>query len=222
MDTVNEVTAECFSALTRLREAEVVSASPEVVHERLRRLIDDVRQRGRAQRLPDRDVEDVVYALVALTDEIAMSKPEPMRGYWVSNPLQLHYFNEMLAGEGFFDRLRALRQDRRRVDVLRVYYLCLLFGFQGRYAMMKGGDVELIKLIETVRTDVEAGADIPNDLSPAGLPPEEPLARANPRNVLLYIALGVFAVAIAVFVGLRLSLDGMVRDVAERVDQSSE
>ena len=64
-----------------------------------------------------------------------MRKPGGIRDVWMSNPLQLHYFNENLAGEGFFYRLERILADPRRVEALRVYYLCLLFGFQGKYAV---------------------------------------------------------------------------------------
>lgn len=221
MDAIGELTAPCFNALARLRDAEDVTAPPATVQQRLRGYIDEARAKGRQFGISDRDLGDIIYALVALTDEVALSKPEPLRGHWIGSALQMQYFNENTAGEGFFARLQALRGDRRRADVLRVYYLCLLFGFQGQYSI-KGGEAELLRLLEGLRTDVEAEAEIPADLSPAGLPPDEPLSRGSSRNVLLYIALGVFAAAIAVFVGLRLSLNGLVGDVADRVDQLSE
>jgi type VI protein secretion system component VasF len=44
------------------------------------------------------------------------------------------------------------------------------------------------------------------------------MVRRSGRNPFLWLALGVFAVAIAVFIGLRLSLNRAVADVAARVD----
>src|ERR1043165_3952206 len=142
---------------------------------------------AREQGMPERDANDIAYAIVALCDEIAVDKPEPMHSFWIGKQLQYKFFDDQLAGEGFFNRLQELRRDGRRADVLRVYYQCLLLGFQGKYSIRGGA----------------AAA--------------EPLVRASKRNPFLWIALGVFAVAIAVFIGLRVSLDRQVAEISDRV-----
>ena len=217
MDKINQITSDCFIALSQLRELDAPAASPELVHERLRGFVDTMRQRAREESLSTQDADDLAYAIVALADELAMGKPEPMRGFWMGQPLQLHFFNETLAGEGFFTRLQELRRDARRAGVLRVYYQCLLLGFQGKYSI-RGGDLELMKLIDTLRPEVQRRMQVPDILSPNGLPPDEPLVRSSSRNPFLFVALGVFAIAIAVFIGMRFSLDQSVADVAARVD----
>jgi type VI secretion system protein ImpK len=218
MDKINEITSECFIALSQLRDLDSPAISPELVHDRMKGFVEAMRGRAREQGLPGRDTEDMAYAIVALADEVAMGKPEPIRGYWMGRPLQLGFFNETLAGEGFFTRLAELRRDPRRADTLRIYYQCLLLGFQGKYSI-RGGDLELMRLIDTLRPEIERHIEAPDTLSPAGDPPDEPLLRASGKNTFLWVALGVFAVAIAVFVGLRLSLSHQVADLAARVDE---
>ena len=217
MDRINQITSDCFIALSQLRELDAPAASPELVHERLRGFVDTMRQRAREESLSTQDADDLAYAIVALADEIAMGKPEPMRGFWMGQPLQLAFFNETLAGEGFFTKLQELRRDSRRAGVLRVYYQCLLLGFQGKYSI-RGGDLELMKLIDTLRPEVQRRMQVPDVLSPNGIPPDEPLVRSSSRNPFLFVALGVFAIAIAVFIGMRFTLDQSVADVAARVD----
>ena len=67
-----------------------------------------------------------------------------------------------MAGESFFDQLKALNKRRdspQLADILEVYYLCLLLGYQGRYggyADDQGGELRQIEddlraRIETVR-----------------------------------------------------------------------
>jgi type VI secretion system protein ImpK len=218
MDTVNQITSECFNALTQLRELDGPIGSPETIHGRLSGFVDGLRERARDQGMSQRDADDAAYAIVALADEVALGKPEPMRGFWMSRPLQLHFFHETLAGEGFFQKLDELRRDPRRADVLRVYYQCLLLGFQGKYSM-RGGDAELLRMIDSLRPEVERRIEVPDALSPAGEPPDEPLVRSSRRNPFLWIALGVFAVAITVFIGLRLSIDHQVSELRNRVEQ---
>jgi type VI secretion system protein ImpK len=192
METVDEVTSECFNALNQLREHDGPVASPDLIHQRLCGFIDGVKQRARQHGIADRDAQDMIYALVALADEIALSKPEPLRGAWVVHPLQMQYFNENLAGEGFFERMD---------DAIR------------------GGELELMRIVESVRADVEAGMDHPEELSPNGEPPDEPMVQHGGRNPFLWVSLGIFAIAIAVFVGLKVSLDGKANDLAERVEE---
>lgn len=216
MDKINEITSECFIALSQLRELDGGSIAPQAVHARLKGFVEALRARAREQGLSGREADDLAYAVVALGDEVAMGKPEPLRGYWMSQPLQLVFFNETLAGEGFFTRLAEIRRDPRRADTLRVYYQCLLFGFQGKYSI-RGGDLELMRLIDSIRPEVERNVEPPDSLSPAGEPPDEPLVRASGNNLFLYVALGMFAAAIAVFVGLKVSLSHQIAELAARV-----
>ncbi|MEP6651875.1 MAG: DotU family type IV/VI secretion system protein [Myxococcales bacterium] len=218
MDTVNQITSECFNAVTQLQELDGPIGSPENIHSRMRGYVDSMRERARDLGMSQKDADDVAYAIVALCDETAMSKPEPLCGFWMGRPLQLHYFGETLAGNGFFEKLQELRREARRSDILRVYYQCLLLGFQGKYSE-RGGEIELLRTIDSLRPEVERHVDVPDHLSPSGEPPDEPLVRASQRNPFLWIALGVFAAAIALFIGLRVSLDRQVTNLGERVDQ---
>ena len=218
MDNLNQVTAECFNALRQLRELDGPIRSPDMIHDRLCGFIESMRERARDQGMPQRDADDIAYAIVALADEIAMGKPEPLRSFWMNKPLALQFFNDALAGEGFFTRLQQVRRDGRRQDVVRAYYQCLLFGFQGKYSI-RGGELELMKIVDSLRPEVERHIEVPDALSPAGEPPDEPMVRPGQRNLFLWIALGVFAVAIAVFIGLRVNLDRQVSGLADRVEQ---
>lgn len=218
MDLVNQITSECFNAITRLREMEGAGSSPELIHERLISFVDAMRDKARELGMVQRDIDDIAYAIVALLDEVAIDRGEPVRGFWMSRPLQLHFFHENLAGEGFFQKLQEMRRDNRRADVVRVYYQCLLLGFQGQYAI-RGGEIELLRLIDQLRPEVEKQIEVPDNLSPNGEPPDEPLVRSSRRNPFLWIALGVFAVAITVFILLRVSLDHQVNEIRDRVEQ---
>src|SRR3569832_2909050 len=216
MDTVNQATSECFNALTQLRELDGPIGSPDMIHNRLSGIVDAMREKARDIGISQRDADDMAYAIVALCDEIAMGKPEPMRGDWMSRPLQLHFFSENLAGDGFFYRLEEIRRDTRRLDVLRVYYQCLLLGFQGKYAM-RGGELELLRIVDSIRPEVNRHIEVTDSLAPAGEAPDEPLVRSSQRTPVLWVALGVFAVAIAVLISQRISIDHQVGLLQDRV-----
>lgn len=82
------------------------------------------------------DIYAAKYALCAAIDETVLAGSPELREFWELRPLQLQLFGDQLAGEHFFDRLEQLRAEgRSRVEVLEVYYLCLLLGFKGKYAL---------------------------------------------------------------------------------------
>jgi type VI secretion system protein ImpK len=220
MDTVNKITAECFNAIGQLRALDGPVASPELIHRRLRGFVDKARASAREAALSQADADDIVYPIVALIDEVAMDRAE-LRSYWAGQALQLQLFGENLAGQNFFTKLQQIRRDGRKPDLLRVYYQCLLLGFQGRYSV-RGGDLELLQLIDALRPEVERSVDAPDPLSPAGAPPDEAVLKSSNRNPLLWVALGICALALVVFIGLKVSLDRQVSKLADRVEELNQ
>lgn len=217
MDRVNEITKDSMNAIHQLRAlGEGTGVTGDTVHRRLMEYFDRLKSDARDAGVPERDANDMVYALAALADEVALSKGETIRSYWYGHPLQLQLFNENVAGEGFFRRLEALRGDKRRLDTLRVYYLCLLFGFQGKYAM-RGGEAELIKLQESIKHDLDREIEFPETLSPDALPEDDGQKRRGNRRLHVWLALGALAASMAVYIGLRVVLDQQVQSVAADV-----
>lgn len=88
---------------------------------------------------PD-DLHLAKYGFCALVDEIVLTSVPRLRGEWERKPLQLQFFGEQLAGEGFFTHLETMRQRGAAcVQPLEVFHLCLLLGFQGKY-MLEGSE----------------------------------------------------------------------------------
>jgi type VI secretion system protein ImpK len=222
MERITGVTGECFNALAQLRQLDDAALpAPEALHRRMRGFIDAMMQRAQQAGLSREDVNDVAYAVVALADEIALSKPEAVRQFWIGQQLQLAYFQENVAGEGFFTRLEGLRRDARRHEILRVYYLALLFGFQGRYRV-RGGELELMNLTDELQRELTRGKKPDDDaLSPHGERPERASARVGTRALALWIAGGSVAAALLAVVGLRVWLGSSVSSVVERISAAN-
>jgi type VI secretion system protein ImpK len=218
MDRVNEVTRECFNAVVQLRGLDDAALpSPPVVHARLKAFVDALMQRVRQAGYSREDADDIAYAVVALADEVALSRTEALRQHWLSQPLQLLYFGENQAGEGFFTRLETIRRDPRRRDVARVYLLALLFGFQGRYRV-RGGELELMTLVDELRGLVARGRDVDVEtLSPSGERPEEAVAARARGRPLALVAGGALAAALLLAVGLRVWLGVSASSVVDRI-----
>ncbi|RKH36853.1 DotU family type IV/VI secretion system protein [Corallococcus sicarius] len=212
MDRVNEATKDCLDAAIQLRRSDAAAVPPpEKLHFQLRGIVDELLRRSAVLGFSHQDAQDMAYALVALLDEVVLGKPEPYRQFWMSHLLQLHYFNENVAGDGFFARLHAVRKDPHRADVLRVYYLCMLFGFQGRYRI-RGGELELMTLIDTVQKDLQRARPFDFDvLSPHGERPTEALFSARRKASIVSIAAGALVAALLLYGGLLFSLDNTLK-----------
>jgi type VI secretion system protein ImpK len=218
MDKVSGLTRDCFNTLNQLRALEGHEpVSPPVLHRRvadmITRLLDDARDQG----VPDKDARDMAYALAALADEIAVDKSGPIHNYWRDNKLQTKFFDENVAGEGFFRRLQPLRGDHRRVSVLRVYYQCLLFGFQGMHLGRSEG--ELRRVTDSVGEELARELDAPSELAPDGARPDEAQLRRRERRPLLWVGVAAIAASLSVYVGLRVVLDRQTDGVNERLQE---
>jgi len=96
----------------------------------------DVDRNAKALGISADDVTAAKYAFCSAVDEIILRSSFEVREAWETRPLQLRVFGDQLAGEHFFHRLEDLRaKGVVHVEALEVFHMCLLLGFQGRYAL---------------------------------------------------------------------------------------
>lgn len=222
-DRVVHATRPVFNAIAQVAFAdEGATVGPETFQQQLRMSLDRARTELLQSGVAPHDVDDIVYALVALADEQILVRGGALRDYWLPRLLQLQMFNENVAGENFFHRLARLIGAPGRESALKVYYLCLLFGFQGRYRV-RGGSTEIEMLSEQVMAALlRAGAVLPEVmLSPSGERPYEAIADAR-RNLLVIWLSGVSAAAAAIwYVWLRLDASAEASSLVERISALS-
>jgi type VI secretion system protein ImpK len=145
---------------------------------------------------PPGAVAEAKYAFCALFDETVLSMGgDELAERWSGAPLQLQHFGEHLAGEGFFQHLDRLRTDpQQNIEILDVYYNCLLLGFKGRY-LIEG--TELLDLLATrLRQEIllVKGGDAPF------APHARPSKRANEfirKSLPLWVYFSAFALLAA-------------------------
>ncbi|MBD3182228.1 hypothetical protein GF312_08045, partial [Candidatus Poribacteria bacterium] len=92
------------------------------LYERFIELFNQVDQESRKLRIPDVDIQDANYAVAGFIDEIIG---------WESR-LEQEFFGRNVAGEEFFNKLDKIKEEKR-TEVLAVYYICLVLGFEGMY-----------------------------------------------------------------------------------------
>ena len=160
--------------------------SPDVLQRRVSSLFDQMARKCREAGIPDEDANEAKYAIAAFTDEQIFRSAWPGRSQWMGQPLQLIYFNENTAGEGFFQHMAQLQTQPSRAHVLEIYYLCLCLGFQGQY----------------------------DAISPHGEPREAFRGLMRREMPLVGLSIAFFGLAVVVFIVLKLVLAGSVSSAA--------
>ncbi len=173
--------------------------------ERLRQLLIKVERGAKKLSLDADDVYQAKFAFCALIDEIVLMSKMHIRDDWERNPLQLEMFGEHMAGEKFFDSLEKLRgEGARRVQVLEVFHMCLLLGFQGRY-ILEGAE-KLGYLTSRLGDEIVHLQGKRAPFAPHWAPPDN-IAHKLRNEVPLWVMGSVFGlVALVAFIGLRSQL----------------
>jgi type VI secretion system protein ImpK len=84
------------------------------------------------------------YALCSALDEIVLSTPWGNQSIWRDQSLLITLHNEGWGGEKFFQLLQRLLQNpARNLELLELMYICLAFGFEGRYRPLADGFAQL-------------------------------------------------------------------------------
>lgn len=138
------VLQEVLTATVRLRSNRQVATDAESFRGHVKQLLSGAQREARRLGYSSDDVALVLYAVVAFLDESVLNSAQPMFASWPNRPLQEEIFGGHMGGEIFFQHLRQLlsRQDSEDVaDVLEVFQLCLLLGFQGRYSTADRGEL---------------------------------------------------------------------------------
>jgi type VI secretion system protein ImpK len=111
-----------------------------------RALLDEFKSGALALGMASDRVQLALYPLVAWLDECVLRRLSVCRLAWLSEPLQMIYFQENTAGQGFFDRLDVLKQEGHEdSSVLQCYVYCLELGYEGIYCGDQSHTLSLIK-----------------------------------------------------------------------------
>lgn len=175
--------------------------SMDILTQRIAGVFEQMAEKARRFRIPDADVAEARYALCAFMDEQILRSEWSGRQDWMSQPLQLIYFNENTAGEGFFTRLEALEQQPARVHVLQIYYLCLTLGFQGQYAVRGGEGISAI--VERLANRLARHLPRTAPLSPHGELLSKRRAAGRSELPLLALSVGFLVFSVLLFIVLR-------------------
>lgn len=130
---------EAFTASARLRANRMGAVDAASFRNNVKQSLTTADREARQLEYASQTVKLAVYALIVHIDECVLNSGNPAFQAWHGKPLQEEVFGDHRGGEIFFENLRSLltQPDTEELaDLLEVYYLCLLLGFQGRH----GGD----------------------------------------------------------------------------------
>lgn len=142
---------ECITALVRVRAGEV-RVDNASFRMRAKRAIEDAEKRAAELQFDRADIRKASLAVVGLLDEVALGSGAFDRTDWHRLPLALEMYEEPRAGQVVFsqleDSLAAGAGTLKHAQLLEVYMICLLLGFEGRYS---GRPDELRAIIDRLR-----------------------------------------------------------------------
>ena len=156
---------------------------PAELRQRILTALDAMVGKGRELGVPDIELVEARYALVAFIDEQILKSNWPGRAEWMGQPLQLQLYGEYTAGENFFNRLRMLLQQG---------------GTDGNSADQR----PLTQFSDAARQRVTKGLPSASKLGPHAEPHERVGAARSTNAPLIGLIVGCIVVALLVVFGL--------------------
>ena len=201
---------ECITAVVRVQAGSVRNVDSVVFRQAAQRSLQDAERSAGALNYLPATIQKASLAVVALLDEVALASDVLARAEWSRMPLALELYQEPRAGEAVFNQieecLRVSSNSPESADLLEVYLLVLLLGFEGRHA---GKRAELHELAERARSRIEMIRPRTNRLTPeadvASVVPVVRLPQSGPNRLLIAAAAFVGG-AIVLFLLLKVHL----------------
>jgi type VI secretion system protein ImpK len=208
---------EALTAVARVRANRQAITDATSFRNHIKQLLNAGHEEARRAGYESEDVKLAIYALVVFLDESILNSPNPALAGWSRKPLQEELFGEHMGGQVLFENLRALlaRQDSEELgDVLEVYQLCLLLGFQGQYAA--AGQSEVPRWAGAAAEKMARIRGGTPGLAPGWVPPEResfPVLRDPWIRSVGFTALGLSFTAILTWVILKVTLGSWVANL---------
>jgi len=210
--TLLDLMYDGFYALFMLKNGNAPANDAEFAA-RMTQFLDEFGRAARKQGAASEDVDAAKYAFCAAVDEIILRSRFTIADRWATNPLQLTLFGDQLAGENFFNRLEALRaRGSAHLEALEVFHMCLLLGFQGRYALE--GTEKLNYFTSRLGEEIARMKGKRGGFAPQAERPDQ-VAHKLRNDLPLWVLFTVFALICALgYIGLRTTL---ARNTAQRM-----
>jgi type VI secretion system protein ImpK len=212
-----------FIGIVRLQARRQNMSDPVTFRRRIKYALEDVQRESTSAGYSVKEARDAEAAVVAFLDEAILTLSGPARDKWAEKPLSVELYGEAIAGEVFFERLEELQtasDSPHLADILEVYLLCLLLGFEGKYSGQLRSQGRVIA--DRVRAQIDGIRGTNYRLSPplrfqAAAEPE-PVPKTEDRRWMWQMA-GAAALSILVFVLFKTYLWWRLSDLESMLSQ---
>jgi type VI secretion system protein ImpK len=169
-----------LTGIVRLQASRQHISDGESFRKRTKATLNDIEHVAVPAGYDGQDIKDTHFAVVALLDSVVLHSNDAIRAEWERKPFEEEMFGETRAGVVFFEkleRLHARRDSEQLANILEVYLLCLLLGFEGRYSGGLRG--ELDSIIERTKRRIDNIRQPNRHISPAGMLPADPAPQVS-------------------------------------------
>lgn len=202
-----------LSAAPRIRHS-AQHPNPAGLKEALAEGIRAFEAKARAEGLPNEQVIAGRYILCTLLDESAASTPWGGSGAWAAQSLLVQFHNESWGGEKVFALMAKLAENvAANRHLLELLYVCLAFGFEGRYRVIDNGRAQLDGVRARLAQMLRQGQSPDPALSPRWQGAEPGEGGLRQRLPLWAIAAATALVLLVAYMGLRFSINGASDEV---------
>lgn len=214
-----------LTAVVRVQSGRQQLQNSDSFRGKMKDALKDIAQIAARRGYAKEDIQEANFAVVAFLDEAVLSSQDGARTQWARKSMQEELFDQRSAGEYFFkrvDSLRAHADSLQLAEVLEIYYLCLLLGYEGRFAV--GSKAELYQLMDNLRERIERILGRNPEFSPdAQIPDQAPRAApVDPLPRLLKLAaVAAVALAFVCFIGYSISLWVHAGNEVSQIEQLS-
>jgi type VI secretion system protein ImpK len=175
-----------------------------------RHVLEEIRrfeERARASGIANDVVLAARYALCAALDEAVLSTPWGAQSEWAQQTLLVALHREAWGGEKFFEVLTRICQDpARHLDLMELQYLCVAFGFAGKYQVRDRGHAALAEVQQDLYRRIREQRAVPKpelSLRWEGVQDRRnPLIRYVPWWVVAASALAILTIAFITYSAL--------------------
>ena len=189
-----------LTGIVRIQAGRQPLSDLELFRNRMRSTLRAVEREAGSAGYDGTEIREAEFAVVAFLDEAILSSKDPKVEEWRKRPLNVDLFGQAIAGDVFFDKLADIerRSDSLHLaDLLEVYLLCLLLGFEGRFAPPLRS--EAYRIMERLRSRIEAIRGLDYKLSPPLDLRQEPEVAPAPQPDWPWWIAGAAAVVLVFF-----------------------
>ena len=128
---------------------------PRVFRSRIRQLLAAAQDQAKLLGCSKKQIEVARHAMIVFLDSAMLAQGGSYRKVWSQRSLEMESYGSVVGGHWFFHTLKTLLQarDGSNRDLIELFYLCLLSGFEGE---LRGRTQERERLLAQLHQELQS------------------------------------------------------------------